>query len=219
MLGRADAGFKTAAQHAYEIICQKIIDGSLKPGDRLTRRGMAKTTGMSVIPVIEALHRLESEGLVVSEPHFGSRVIGMDTKTILDRNACRMAVECQVVRILAQHHHKDQVERLRLLARQLDEMPNKDGTRETFCEHHDAFHIQLATYTGYTTFVETLIRLNLFDSLLRISMERDQKKKIPLPAGHHQRLIEAIATGHVDVAENTMREHLNHWMVFGEEKM
>ena len=180
---------------------------------------MAKVTGMSVIPVIEALHRLESEGLVVSEPHFGSRVIGMDQKTILDRNACRMAVECQVVRILAQRHRKEQIDHLRLHARQLDEMPRNEGNQETFCEHHDAFHIQLASYTSYTTFVDTLIRLNLFDGLLRKSNERERKKAVPLPPAHHQRLVEAIATGNLDVAEDTMREHLDLWMTYAEEHM
>ena len=81
---------KTAADLAYDIICRKIIGGELSPGSKLSRRKMAALTGVSIIPVIEALHRLEDEGLVESFPYFGSQVIQLSEETIADRYALRM---------------------------------------------------------------------------------------------------------------------------------
>lgn len=47
--------FQTAADVAYRIISQKILDGEFQPGMKLSRRKMAEATNVSVIPVIEAL--------------------------------------------------------------------------------------------------------------------------------------------------------------------
>lgn len=60
--------FKTAADVAYDIIKDKILSGELKPGMKLSKRKMARLAGVSVIPVIEALNRLEADWLVESKP-------------------------------------------------------------------------------------------------------------------------------------------------------
>ena len=59
--------FQTAPEIAYNIILKKILDGEYKPGTRLSRRKMAEVTKVSVIPVIEALKKLEEETGTVLE--------------------------------------------------------------------------------------------------------------------------------------------------------
>ena len=63
--------FQTAADVAYRIISQKILDGEFPPGMKLSRRKMAEVTSVSVIPVIEALKKLEEDGLVESKAAVG----------------------------------------------------------------------------------------------------------------------------------------------------
>lgn len=201
--------FKTSAEEAYEIICQKIISGELKPGEHLTRRSMASITGLSVIPVIEALHRLEDEGLVVSEPHFGTRVIEMDQRTITDRFALRMAVECQVVRILALHRNQNELEELALLAKQLDSTPRTEDNQKEFWKRHYAFHLQMARYTKCEPFIEALSRLNLFDILRRSVITYTEMQGSVAPENHHGSLVDAIASGDRQIAEDAIRRHIN----------
>jgi DNA-binding GntR family transcriptional regulator len=74
---------------AYDIIAGKILSGELPPGEKLSIRAMAALTGVSMIPVIEALHRLEYEGLVESFPRWGSRVVELTPQTVRDRNSLR----------------------------------------------------------------------------------------------------------------------------------
>ena len=66
----AEEAFQTASDVAYQIISQKILDGEFPPGMKLSRRKMAEAAGVSVIPVIEALKRLESDSLVESKPQW-----------------------------------------------------------------------------------------------------------------------------------------------------
>ena len=93
--------FQTASDVAYRIISQKILDGEYQPGMKLSRRKMAEATGVSVIPVIEALKRLEEDRLVESKPQWGSYVTVPTIEKIKQSYQLREAVECQSARILA----------------------------------------------------------------------------------------------------------------------
>lgn len=205
----ANTAFKTAAETAYEIIRDKIVRGELGPGERLTRRNMAKIAGVSIIPVIEALHQLEDEGLVVSEAHFGARVIVLDDNTIRDRFALRMAIECQVVRILALHKSEREMDRLLFLAQELDLTPRTDDSNSEFWSRHYLFHLRLAENTNCSSFVKELKRLNLFDILRRTITSLPEGTKTAVPKGHHERIVTAISSGDPDHAERIMRDHIN----------
>ena len=202
-----DNRFKTAADVAYEVICEKIIGGELRPGEKLTRRGMAQLTGVSIIPVIEALHRLENEGLVDSEPHFGSHVIRLTDDTIRDKFAMRLAVECQVARILAKHHSDEQIGHLTYLSDALDKTPRDPEHADVFRERHYAFHLTIAEYTRCSSLVQALRRLNLFD-LLQRSILNYSTHHSDVPKNHHQKIVDAIASGDAEKADNVMRDHI-----------
>ena len=58
----------------YELIKERIIDQAYPPSARLRAEEIASALGVSATPVREALNRLSSERLVVSEPHRGFAV-------------------------------------------------------------------------------------------------------------------------------------------------
>ena len=74
----ADAALKTAApsksQLAYEFIRARIDDGRYVSGFRLVLGQIAGELDISVVPVREAIRRLEAEGLVTFEKNVGAQV-------------------------------------------------------------------------------------------------------------------------------------------------
>ncbi|MDE1675042.1 MULTISPECIES: GntR family transcriptional regulator [Nocardia] len=66
------------SQRAYEWIHARITDRRFVPGYRLVLGSIAETLGMSVVPVREAIRRLEAEGLVEFERNVGARVALID---------------------------------------------------------------------------------------------------------------------------------------------
>ena len=56
------------AERAYQFIRERVLRGVLPLGATLSRRELASELGMSLVPVSEALQRLESEGLVETKP-------------------------------------------------------------------------------------------------------------------------------------------------------
>lgn len=63
---------------AYEWVRERIARQEYGPGYRLVLAPIAATLGMSVVPVREAIRRLEAEGLVTFERNIGARVAVVD---------------------------------------------------------------------------------------------------------------------------------------------
>ena len=70
--GPADS--KTLAATIAQRLRALILDGQLQPGARLPLTDIAASLGVSVMPVREALSRLEAERLVVMRPRRGAIV-------------------------------------------------------------------------------------------------------------------------------------------------
>ncbi|CAL9378522.1 GntR family transcriptional regulator [Streptomyces sp. enrichment culture] len=69
----------TKMETAYELLKQRISDGTYGPGYRLVIDQLARETGMSSIPWREAIRRLEAEGWLEMVPNVGARVAIFDT--------------------------------------------------------------------------------------------------------------------------------------------
>ena len=70
------AGSKS--EQAYGAIKTRIVEGTYTPGYRLVLAKIAEDLGVSVVPVREAIRRLEAEGLVKFERNVGATVSGID---------------------------------------------------------------------------------------------------------------------------------------------
>lgn len=66
------------SEQAYEWIRSRIAAHTYGPGYRLVLGPIAEELGMSVVPVREAIRRLEAEGLVTFERNVGARVTLVD---------------------------------------------------------------------------------------------------------------------------------------------
>jgi DNA-binding GntR family transcriptional regulator len=71
------------SQHAYEWLSTKIAHQEFGPGYRLVLATIADALGMSVVPVREAIRRLEAEGLVTYERNVGAHVAVIDESELV----------------------------------------------------------------------------------------------------------------------------------------
>ena len=202
----AKHAYSTQADKAYETICKAIINGDFKPGEKLSRRKMASLTGVSIIPVIEALHRLENEGLVESRPHWGSRVVELTPETIRDRVALRESVECQVARMLCGRLTPLQMQELQTVAAEIDKLSLRRED-SLYWERHHYFHHRMAEYTGCQSLIDALHRINLF-TLLQRAETRARDVPNAIPADNHRQIVESLKGSDPAVAEQAVRDHI-----------
>jgi DNA-binding GntR family transcriptional regulator len=202
----ADDVFQTAPEIAYEIISQKILDGEFPPGMKLSRRKMAEVANVSVIPVIEALKKLEENGLVESKPKWGSFVTVPTRAKIIQSYQVREAIECEVARIMSRQMSDEQAAKLQVIATELDTVPYQESTILDSRKNHMQFHRDLAQYTGNSMLVANLDKINLFWILCQALGANASKKSYP--RYWHRKLLDDIKSGDPDRAEKSMREHV-----------
>ncbi len=87
------------ADQVYDVLHEAIVSGELPAGSRLRIRDVAAQVGTSVMPVREAIRRLEAAGFAHRDPHKGAVVKGLtltelihtyDVRRILEQHAAQM---------------------------------------------------------------------------------------------------------------------------------
>ncbi|MGE4585088.1 MAG: GntR family transcriptional regulator [Sphaerochaeta sp.] len=199
--------YQTAAEKAYEAISKKIIRGEYEPGMRLVRRQLAQELGMSPIPILEAMKRLEQDGLIDYRAHWGSFVTIPTLDRVKDMFALREALECQIARILSHTTTKEQEEKLRELAEKLDIVRYEGTDSEAINELHLQFHSMMAECTGFPSLISGLQKIN-FNWLL-FNAARARRTRSDIQRYWHVRLLDSILGKDPDAAEQAMREHIN----------
>lgn len=69
---------RSKADRAYAYIRQLVLDGQHLPGERLVIEQLAREMDVSVVPVREAIRRLEAEGYVTYTRNVGATVTSID---------------------------------------------------------------------------------------------------------------------------------------------
>src|SRR3954468_5954085 len=110
------------ADEAYHAIRDEILRGQLRPGTPLSRRRLAKQLGMSVLPVSDALRRLEEDGLVESRARVGTRVRVPSQTDVRELYELREALESQSARLFAERATSRERDEIRRLAKHVDEL-------------------------------------------------------------------------------------------------
>ena len=73
---------RNLSEHIVEDIEEKIISGTLKPGERIIEEDLCKTYGVSRSPVREAFRILESRGLIDWQDRKGVSVMNISHEDI-----------------------------------------------------------------------------------------------------------------------------------------
>jgi DNA-binding GntR family transcriptional regulator len=111
--------YKALRDAAVLRIREAIVQGELKPGQRILEVEMAKKLGISRAPIREAIRQLESEGLVVSMAHRGTYVTMLSPQDAREIFSLRAALEGLAVMLVVQSKNTEIQSRL---AKTVDEM-------------------------------------------------------------------------------------------------
>jgi GntR family transcriptional regulator, rspAB operon transcriptional repressor len=209
-----DDALASLADHAYQTVREGILRGQLRPGSPLSRRRLADELGMSVIPVAEALRRLEDDRLVESRARAGTRVRMHTDEDVRELYELREALETQSARLFSQRATPAQRQEVRRLAEQIDVLfsrlaanPEDAEFRFAVHRHHVQFHMQVAEYAR--------------SPLLKLMIERQHVlilnwlfdltgRRTPLPPGFHARLADALTSRDAGLADAAMRAHVRY---------
>lgn len=194
----------SAAKKVKQCLLDRIMDGSLKPGERLVELQLAKEMAVSQGPVREALCELEALGLVVTQPYRGSHVREVSQEETNEAYMVRAALE-ELAGQLAAPKLKGSTKALAKIAAAVLAAAEKNQISE-FVRHNTAFHRYIVEATGNHMLLRT------WDSLAfevrthrRLEVVQDclvEVQKI------HWKILEALDAGDGARSGKLLRKHV-----------
>jgi len=109
------------ADQVYGTLRDAILQGRLRPCERLSQVELASALGVSDRTVREALTRLVAEGLVNRAPYKAFRVIAVITEEIEEIVQMRVLLEGWAMELAASHIKKDELDQMRRLVSQMED--------------------------------------------------------------------------------------------------
>jgi DNA-binding GntR family transcriptional regulator len=190
----------------YEYLVSKMQRGELVSGMSVTEQGVADELGISRTPAREALRRLESDGLVVSEPRFGMKVTELGYIETLELYEAREALEMAAVEICAEKISDIEIAELEILQEQMAGSV-RDPSRMASLNY--AFHKALlnAVKNRYLTMSFEVIQktLAILGPTTLANTERAEESLT-----EHQALIQCLKQGDSAGARKVMGRHLSN---------
>jgi DNA-binding GntR family transcriptional regulator len=99
-----------------------ILNGHLKPGDRLRQDELADTFGVSTMPIREALRQLQAEGLVIFRPRRGAIVAKLSVSEYEEIYRIREELEILACRWAAEDFDRIPLDRLKRLLEEIEKV-------------------------------------------------------------------------------------------------
>lgn len=178
-----------------------IRSGQLAPGMRLRETKLAEWLSMSRTPVRQAIHRLETEGLLTTTPRRGLLVTQVDAEFVAELYLMRGLLEGTAARLAAESASPSD---LRLLSDMAQ--AELDGAEPT-AESNRKLHSLVYRSAKNRFLLKSLNALNDSLALLGRSTLAD-RARAQQAAREHAAVIEAIVARDPDSAEALMRRHI-----------
>ena len=196
----AGPGYVSKTDLVAALIRELIITGELAAGEQLRQRDLAQRFRVSQTPVREAMRRLESEGLVISDTHRGFTVVEPDDGPVEENFQIRAALESLGASLAARKIDAEGLGRLQALNDRMRALADDDAS---YAELNREFHFTVYEYAG-SPLLLTLMRL-LWASLHggpRVSRTHAES------AGQHDAILDALRAGDADGAYAQTYQHI-----------
>jgi DNA-binding GntR family transcriptional regulator len=184
----------------FEVVREMIIRGEMKPGEPLRQRDLAARFNVSPTPVREALQRLESEGLVRSVLHQGSRVAELEDDEQEESYRILAMLEPLATGLAMERMTDRDFEDVRRLERAFAECPDDESLATDL---NRQFHFRIYE-CARSPLLLALMRVLWMSFSHRRQLWRPHAQSVT----EHRLLVNALAAHDNEEAEAIIREHV-----------
>jgi GntR family transcriptional regulator of vanillate catabolism len=201
---------KTLKEQAYEQLKTLVLNRTLAPGQVVTELSLSEALGISRTPVRQALSRLASEGLIISND--GRLQVPQITRADAYNVAeLRLALEGHTVRRLAERGMTPAaLAHLHAVMDEMDALLDDRGQGRDipeFMRLNREFHMELAVQTGNALLIEEtahVLDLVVLSGLSVLVLQGRAREVI----NEHRAIVRAITAGDVPAAHQAISDHV-----------
>jgi len=191
----------TARQRVREEVRRLILDGELRPGERLTQQHLAKRFGVAQSVIRESLLELQFSGLVHMVDNLGIFVGDLNADTLVQAYEVREMLEGLATRACCDRASRSDLRELTEMVEEIHRLGTvgQDGERGALDRK---FHLRIIEISRN----DVLVRL--IDACHALGMTVQASRPHGVIRREHLGIIAAIEAGKGDEAERRAREHV-----------
>lgn len=215
---------------AYELIRERILAGKFKPGAALMTEELAVEIGVSRTPVRDALRKLETDGLVIIQPHIGARVKQMKEREFREMCEFRLALELHAAGLAATNRTEGDLREMRLSLRAMRALTSDIASTSnevdligSLVREDVRFHVAVINASRNELLKREILRLHLikrvvlgpigddrFDFPRQDKKARDQHREEVIQ--DHQLILDTITKKQAEEAKHAIQKHIQDMM-------
>jgi DNA-binding GntR family transcriptional regulator len=201
------ARHRTKQEFVYRTLRESVMKCELKPGERLVIDDLARRLSVSAIPVREALHILQSEGLVVTVPHVGATVAPISRESITEVFTVMEGLEMVATRTAAQRATVGDVDALGEIVEDMDRAL-ASGRYEQWADLNRRFHIAISRTAGMPMLQEMTERaLDHWERVRRYFFSGVLVHRVDEAQREHHEFVDAMRARDIGRLETMVRQH------------
>ena len=194
---------KRLAEHIVEELEARIIDGTLRPGQRIVEETLCKSFMVSSTPLREAFQILESRGFVVREPRRGIFVARISLREVEDIYRIRAGLEGLAMSLAVRHQTPELLDELKKLHEKMIRTAGK-GDERAYQKLNRKFHETIVDACGNPRLIQLIRTFDKQTTRYRIAVMSgpgwmDNSTRI------HTDVIAAFESGDAEAAERIRR--------------
>lgn len=202
----------SSSEEAYDAIRRAILDGTLRPGERIIEQRLAKALNVSRTPVREALHKLERENLV-SRSGRGMAVQTFSAEEVYDIYDLRAQLESYAARRAAERITRSELDDLRRVQDELTSEQAREGSQDdvdgvrTLTRLNQQFHLLIVRAARSAPLERVISGVGQTPLVYKAYLWYGDEEKLR-SAEDHDHLMELLLQGDAPAAEAFWRQHI-----------
>ena len=206
--------YKPLRDVVFENLRGAIVEGKLKPGQRLMEVQLAEQLGVSRTPVREAIRKLELEGLVVMLPRKGAYVANMSLKDVVDVLEIRASLEGLAASLSAERITDEDIKKLESIVEEFKDGINESNV-EALLRKDVEFHECIFKSTNNKKLHQVINSLWEQVYRFRVTYISDYDSSLSI-VEEHNKILDAIEKGDCELAKKYATDHIinaEHFMI------
>lgn len=190
----------------YETLRTTILQGDLKPGERIIEKEYADKYKISRTPVREAIRKLEIEGFVEYIPRKGVVVKAFDARDIGEIFAIRTALECLAIKSTLVNISEEEIEHLKALTLKMEEFYDNGDLPAFFniCKDFNEAILKASKMPRLIQMINTL--QDFLERFRKITLTKLQRRSNAV--AEHKAILQAIIEKDEERAQKLTIEHI-----------
>ncbi|RHW38031.1 GntR family transcriptional regulator [Neobacillus notoginsengisoli] len=197
------------SDHVAKIIRKMILNGTLKPGDKVNQAQLAESLNISRGPIREALHLLQNEGLIKHETNKGTHVTTLSAQDAYEIYSLRALLESKAAELAMMNLTPAEFTQLeKLLEEFRTSLFADDLEKEAICDIN--FHKVIVKASHHQRLIRMHEQLDIQVGAMFLTVVNKLPVRATKVVENHQKLLDALRSSDRARVAKEFSEHYIH---------